>query len=286
MEIKKLGIVGCGLMGSGIAEVCARSGYDVLVSEVNSDFLKKGRERIEASTAKAVEKGKLGEQDRAAILSHIEGTTDIGGFSNCDLVIEAVIEDLEEKKKVFSTLNKICPARAILASNTSCLSVIDMAAMTKRPEKVLGLHFFSPVPVMKLVEVVRTIATDDEAIETAQAFVQSIGKTAVVCKDAPGFIVNRLYLPYTIVAIRALESGLASKEDIDKGVVLGLNYPMGPFTLMDFVGLDIHYHACMAVYEETKDPAYFPPPLLKKMIALGHLGRKTGRGFYDYAKRE
>jgi 3-hydroxybutyryl-CoA dehydrogenase len=286
MEIKKVGIVGYGLMGSGIAEVCARSGYDVLVSEVNSELLSKGRKRIEASTAKAVERGKLDEQERAAILSRVQGTTDINGFSDRDLIIEAVFEDLEEKKKVFSALDKICPAHAILASNTSCLSVIDMAAMTQRPQKVLGLHFFSPVPVMKLVEVIRTFAADDETIETARTFVQSIGKTAVVCKDAPGFIVNRLLLPYMNVAVRALESGLASKEDIDKGVVLGLNYPMGPFTLLDFVGLDVHYHACMAVYEETKDPAYFPPPLLKKMITLGHLGRKTGRGFYDYSKQE
>ena len=286
MEIKKVGIVGYGLMGSGIAEVCARSGCDVLVSEVNSELLSKGRKRIETSTAKAVERGKLDEQERAAILSRVQGTTDINGFGDRDLIIEAVFEDLEEKKKVFSTIDKICPAHAILASNTSCLSVIDMAAMTGRPERVLGLHFFSPVPVMKLVEIVRTFAADDETIETARVFVQSIGKTAVVCKDAPGFIVNRLLLPYTNVAVRALESGLASKEDIDKGVVLGLNYPMGPFALLDFVGLDVHYHACMAVYEETKDPAYFPPPLLKKMITLGHLGRKTGKGFYDYSKQE
>lgn len=286
MEIKKVGIVGYGLMGSGIAEVCARSGYDVLVSEVNSELLSKGSKRIEASTAKAVERGKLDAEEQAAILSRVQGTTDINGFSDRDLIIEAVFEDLEEKKKVFSAMDNICPAHAILASNTSCLSVIDMAAMTRRPQRVLGLHFFSPVPVMKLVEIVRTFATDDETTETARTFVQSIGKTAVVCKDAPGFIVNRLLLPYTNVAVRALESGLASKEDIDKGVVLGLNYPMGPFTLLDFVGLDVHYHACMAVYEETKDPAYFPPPLLKKMITLGHLGRKTGRGFYDYTKQE
>ncbi len=286
MEITKVGIVGYGLMGSGIAEVCARSDYDVLVSEVNSELLSKGRRRIEASTAKAVERGKLDEEQRTAILSRVQGTTDMNSFGDRDLVIEAVFEDLEEKKKVFSALERICPAHAILASNTSCLSVIDMAAMTNRPERVLGLHFFSPVPVMKLVEIVRTFATDDETIEAASAFVQSIGKTPVVCKDAPGFIVNRLLLPYMNVAVRALESGLASKEDIDKGVVLGLNYPMGPFTLMDFVGLDVHYHACMAVYEETKDPAYFPPPLLKKMITLGHLGRKTGKGFYDYTQKE
>ncbi|MEA3254184.1 MAG: 3-hydroxybutyryl-CoA dehydrogenase [Chloroflexota bacterium] len=284
MKIKKVGIVGCGLMGSGIAEVCARSGYDVLASEVAPDILKKGIARIEASTEKAVRKGKASEEDRTATFSRIKGTTDMNDFSDCDLVIEAVIEDIVEKKKVFAKLDKICPPRCILASNTSCLSVIDMAAMTRRPEKVLGLHFFSPVPVMKLLEIVRTISTDDETIKTAQEFGQSIGKTTVLCKDVPGFIVNRLYLPSTLVAIRALEAGMASKEDIDKAMVLGLNYPMGPFTLMDFVGLDIHYHACMAIYEETKDPAYFPPPLLKKMIAAGYLGRKTGKGFYEYNK--
>jgi len=284
MKINKVGIVGCGLMGSGIAEVCARSGYDVLVSEVAPDILKKGIARIEASTERAVRKGKASEEERTATLSRIKGTTDMNDFSDRDLIIEAVIEDIGEKKKVFAELDKIYSPHCILASNTSCLSVIDMAAMTRRPEKVLGLHFFSPAPVMKLVEIVRTISTDNETIKTAQDFVQSIGKAGVLCKDVPGFIVNRVFLPYTLVAVRALESGIASKEDIDQAVVLGLNYPMGPFTLMDFVGLDVHYHACMAVYEETKDPAYFPPPLLKKMIAAGYLGRKTGKGFYEYNK--
>lgn len=282
MEIKKVGIVGCGLMGSGIAEVCARSGYEVVVSEMNSDLLKKGIARIETSTKKAVEKGKATEEDRATTLSRIKGTTNMNDFSNCDLMIEAVIENMDEKKKVFSALDKICPPHTILASNTSSLSIIDMAAMTKRPEKVLGLHFFSPAPVMRLLEIVRTISTDDETIETAREFGQSIGKTTVLCKDAPGFIVNRLYLPYMLTAVRALEAGLATREDIDQAMVMGLNYPMGPFTLMDFIGIDVTYDACMAIYEELKDPVYFPPPLLKKMIAAGHLGRKTRKGFYEY----
>lgn len=284
MEITKVGIAGCGLMGSGVAEVCARAGYDTLVSELSEELLKKGIDRIEASTQKAVDRGKSTADDRAATLSRIRGTISPEDFGDRDLVIEAVFEDMEEKKKIFSALDGICPRHTILASNTSCLSIIDIASVTKRADKVLGLHFFSPAPVMKLLEVVQTISTSDETLDAARAFGEKIGKTTVVCKDSPGFIVNRLYLPYTLVAIRALEEGLASKEDIDKAMVLGLNYPMGPFTLMDFVGIDIHYHACMAVYEELQDPAYFPPPLLKKMMAAGHLGRKTGKGFYDYAK--
>jgi len=283
MDIRKVGIVGCGLMGSGIAEITARAGYDVVVTEVTDDFLKKGLSRIESSTQKAVDKGKATAEDRAATLSRIKGSTNMDDLKDCQLVIEAVIEKMDEKKRVFGILEATCPPETILASNTSSLSITEIAGATKRPDKVIGLHFFSPVPVMRLLEVVRTIMVSDEAVEAGVAYGKSVGKETVVCKDAPGFIVNQLYLPYTLVALRQWERGLATKEDIDKAMQLGLNYPMGPFTLMDFVGLDIHYNACMAIYEETKDPAYFPPPVLKKMIQAGHLGRKTGKGFYDYS---
>jgi len=284
MDIKKVGIVGCGLMGSGIAEITARAGYEVVVTEVTEEFLKKGLSRIEASTQKAVDKGKMAAEDRTALLGRIKGTTDLNELASCQLVVEAVIEKMEEKKRVFAELDHICPPETILASNTSSLSITEIAGATSRPNRVLGLHFFSPVPVMRLLEVIRTIMADEDIIEVGVEYGKAIGKETVVCKDAPGFIVNQLYLPYTLVAIRQWERGLASMEDIDKAMTLGLNYPMGPFTLMDFVGLDIHYNACMAIYEETKDPAYLPPLTLKKMIQAGQLGRKSGKGWYDYSK--
>jgi len=284
MDIKKVGIVGCGLMGSGIAEITARAGYDVVVTEVTDDFLKKGISRIEASTQKAVDKGKMAATDRTSLLGRITGTTDLNELASCQLVVEAVIEKMDEKKRVFGELDRICPPETILASNTSSLSITEIAGATNRPNRVLGLHFFSPVPVMRLLEVIRTIMADEDIIEVGVEYGKAIGKETVVCKDAPGFIVNQLYLPYTLVAIRQWERGLASMEDIDKAMTLGLNYPMGPFTLMDFVGLDIHYNACMAIYEETKDPAYLPPLTLKKMIQAGQLGRKSGKGWYDYSK--
>ena len=285
MEIKKVGIVGCGLMGSGIAEITARAGYDVVVTEVTEDFLKKGISRIEASTQKAVDKGKATAEERTATLGRIKGTTNLDELKSCQLVVEAVIEKMEEKKRVFAELDRICPSETILASNTSSLSITEIAGVTSRPDKVLGLHFFSPVPVMKLLEVVRTLMVDEDVVQVGVDYGNAIGKETVVCKDAPGFIVNQLYLPYTLVAIRQWERGLASMEDIDKAMKLGLNYPMGPFTLMDFVGLDIHYNACMSIYEETKDPAYLPPLTLKKMIQAGQLGRKTGKGWYDYSSK-
>lgn len=285
MDIKKVGIVGCGLMGSGIAEITARAGYDVIVTEVTEEFLKKGISRIEASTQKAVDRGKSTAEERSATLGRITGTTRLDDLKDCQLVVEAVLEVMEEKKRVFSELDRICSPDAILASNTSSLSITEIAASTKTPERILGLHFFSPVPVMKLLEVVKTLVVRDDVVEAGVAYGNSVGKETVVCKDAPGFIVNQLYLPYTLVAVRQWERGLASMEDIDKAMRLGLNYPMGPFTLMDFVGLDIHYNACMAVYEETKDPAYLPPLVLKKMIQAGHLGRKTGKGWYDYSNK-
>ncbi len=285
MDIKRIGVVGCGLMGSGIAEITARAGYDVIVTEVNEAFLKKGISRIEASTQKAVDRGKSTDEERSATLGRITGTTKLDDLKDCQLVVEAVLEVMEEKKRVFSELDRICSPDAVLASNTSSLSITEIAASTKVPERVLGLHFFSPVPVMKLLEVVKTLMVRDDVVEVGVAYGNSVGKETVVCKDAPGFIVNQLYLPYTLVAVRQWERGLASMEDIDKAMRLGLNYPMGPFTLMDFVGLDIHYNACMAVYEETKDPAYLPPLVLKKMIQAGHLGRKSGKGWYDYSNK-
>jgi len=285
MEIKKVGIVGCGLMGSGIAEITARAGYEVVVTEVAEEYLKKGIARIESSTQKAVDRGKMTAEERVMTLARVQGSTSLDDLNRCQLVIEAVVEKMDEKKRIFGILDTTCPPDTILASNTSSLSITEIASVTNRPDKVIGLHFFSPVPAMRLLEVVRTMMASDTSIEAGVAYGKSVGKETVVCKDAPGFIVNQLYLPYTLVALRQWERGLATKEDIDKAMQLGLNYPMGPFTLMDFVGLDIHYNACMAIYEETRDPAYFPPPVLKKMIQAGHLGRKTGKGFYDYGSK-
>ncbi len=282
MEIKKVGVVGAGLMGSGIAQVCAQSGYETVVSEVSDELLNKGLGTIKGNLARNVEKGKLAKQDEEAILARLKGTTNISDFAGCDLVIEVVIEKMELKKQVFTDLDKICPKHAILASNTSCLSIIEMASVTQRPAQVMGMHFFNPVPVMRPVELVRSIATSDETMNTARKFSESLGKEVVIAKDTPGFIVNFLFIPYLLDAIRALENGLASREDIDAGIRLGLNHPMGPLTLADFIGLDTVYFIACAMYEEYKDAKYAPPPLLKQMITANWLGRKTGKGFYDY----
>ena len=282
MEIKRVGVVGCGLMGSGITEVCARAGYSVVVSDINQELLDKGMRTLKSSLDAGVKKGKLTEQDREATLGRLKGTLKMEDYRDCDLVIEVVIENLEEKRKVFATLDKVCPQHAILASNTSCLSILDMAMATKRPAQVVGMHFFQPAPIMRLVEVVRTILSSDETIETAKAFCQSVGKKPILCKDIPGFIVNRLAISFLLTAIRGLEEGLATREDIDQGVMLGLNHPLGPLQLADFIGLDTIYYICSAMYEELKDPLYAPPTLLKKMVIAGHLGRKSGKGFYDY----
>ncbi len=284
MAIKKIGVIGCGLMGSGIAEVCARSGYDVVVSEINQKFLDKGLASINASLTRAADKGKINTQDKDAALSRIAGVVGLESLNDRDLVIEVVIENMEEKKRVFSTLDKVCPPHAILASNTSCLSVTQMAVVTKRPDKVLGMHFFNPVPVMKPVEIVTTILTSEETLNTARAVSKTLGKEVVVAKDTPGFIVNRLLIPYLLDAIRLYESGVATREDLDAAMTLGLNHPMGPLTLSDFVGLDTLLFIADAMYEEFKNPAFAAPPLLRKMILAGWLGRKSGRGFYEHKK--
>jgi len=282
MEIKKVGVVGCGSMGAGITQLCAQSGYQVVVSEINDEFLKKGLASIDKTLARSVEKGRISQQDKDAILGRIKGTTNTKDFSDCDLVIEAAIENLDLKKKIFAELDGICPKHAILATNTSCLSIIDMAVVTKRPDKVLGLHFFNPAPIMKLLEMVRTITTSDEVVKTSQKFGQSLGKTTVIAQDAPGFIVNRLWIPFLLHAIRLYEDGVASREDIDNAISLGLNYPMGPLTLSDMVGIDVVKFVADALYEQLRDPRYVTPTLVDKMVAAGWLGRKTGRGFYEY----
>ena len=278
-------MVGCGQMGGGIAQVCAQSGYPVLVSEINDELLEKGLASIEASLTRNVQKEKITQQDKDATVARIKGTTDIRDFGECDLVIEAAIENMDLKKKIFSELDKVCPQHAILATNTSCLSIIDMAVATKRPDKVLGLHFFNPAPVMKLLEVVRTVATSEDTLEAGKNFGQSVGKTIVLVQDAPGFIVNRLMVPQILNAIQMLESGVATKEDIDTGITLGLNHPMGPLALADLVGLDTVLFIANGIYNELRDAQYAAPTLLKKMVAAGWLGRKIGKGFYDYTEK-
>jgi 3-hydroxybutyryl-CoA dehydrogenase len=282
VEIKKVGVVGCGTMGSGIVQICAQSGYQVVVSEINEEFLNKGLKSIDSTLSRNVEKGRMTQEDKDAVISRIKGTTQYEDFSECDLMIEVAIEKMDLKKEIFSKLDKICPEHAILSTNTSCLSVMDIAMVTSRPEKVLGLHFFNPVPVMQLLEIVNTITTSEDTLNTSKAFGESVGKTIVVTKDAPGFIVNRLLIPFILNAIRLYETGIASKEDIDAGMRLGANHPMGPLALADLIGLDTVQLIAGAVYEEIKDTAFISPVLLNKMVTAGRLGRKTGEGFYSY----
>lgn len=282
-EIETIAVVGCGLMGSGIAEVAARAGYATIVREVNEELLEKGLGRIRKSLDRAVEKGKLESADRDAAMDRIRGTTDLEELAEADLVVEAIVENLDVKKDLFSKLDRICPQHTLFASNTSSLTITEMAAATERPDRFVGLHFFNPVPVMKLVEVVRTIATSEEAFRRAYEFTASVGKEPVEAKDASGFIVNRLLVPYMLDAIRALEQGLGSVEDLDKGMVLGTGHPMGPFTLADFVGIDTLFRIAEIMYGEYAETRFAPPPLLRRMVTLGYFGRKTGRGFYDYS---
>jgi 3-hydroxybutyryl-CoA dehydrogenase len=286
MEIRTVGVVGCGLMGSGIAEVCARSGYQTIVREVDDAVLARGLDRIEQSMGTAVARGRLTTADREGALERLRGVTSLEALADCDLVIEAVTEQPQAKIDVFKILDAACAPATILASNTSSIPIIDLASATKRPDRVLGLHFMNPVPVMRLIEMVRAITTSDETVQDARAFGESLGKRVIVSKDRAGFIVNMLLVPYLLEAIRMYESGFAAKEDIDLGMMLGTNHPMGPLTLLDYVGLDTTYYIANILYEELHEPKYAPPPLLKQMVTAGFLGRKSGRGFYDYAGGE
>ncbi|MDT8368195.1 MAG: 3-hydroxybutyryl-CoA dehydrogenase [Longimicrobiales bacterium] len=283
MKIEKVGVAGAGLMGSGIAEVSAKAGFDVLVRELNDEAAEGGRARIEKSLARAVEKGKLDAGDRDDALGRIAFTTEIDDLSDRDLVIEAIVENLDAKNELFGRLDQLCGEHTIFASNTSSLTVTDMAAATRRPDRVIGLHFFNPVPVMKLVEVVRTIATSDATFETAYDFTRAIGKEPIAAKDNSGFVVNLLLVPYMLDAIRQLERGVASISDIDTGMMLGCGYPMGPFTLCDFVGNDTTLRIAEIMFDEYREQRYAPPPLLRRIVAMGRYGRKTGKGFYDYS---
>ena len=273
-------------MGSGIAQVCAQAGYQTVVREVHDDLVKRGLGGIEKQLGKSVEKGKLAADERDAIAGRLSGTTNLDDLKDCDIIIEAIVEDLDLKNEIWRTLDAVCPAHTIFASNTSSLTIADMAAATKRPERMVGLHFFNPVPVMKLVEVVKTIATDADVFRTAFEFAASLGKEPIVCKDNSGFVVNLLLVPYMMDAIRALEQGVASIEDIDKGMKLGTGYPMGPFVLSDFVGLDTLDKIGGIMFEEYKEKRYASPPLLRRMVSLGYYGRKSGKGFYDYSGDE
>jgi 3-hydroxybutyryl-CoA dehydrogenase len=282
-EIKRVGVLGCGLMGSGIAQVAAAAGYETLVREVSDELCERGIGGIGKQLGKSVEKGKLAAGDRDAIVGRLRGTTNLEDLKDCDIIIEAVVEDLAVKNEMWQTLDAVCGPDTIFASNTSSLTIADMAAATKRPERMVGLHFFNPVPVMKLVEVVKTIATDPAVFDTAFAFAKSLGKEPIVCKDNSGFVVNLLLVPYMMDAIRALSEGVASIEDIDKGMQLGTGYPMGPFVLSDFVGLDTLDKIGGIMFDEYKEKRYASPPLLKRMVSLGYFGRKSGKGFYDYS---
>ncbi len=285
MSIKKVGVLGCGLMGSGIAEVCAKAGLDTVVREVSQELVDKGLARIQGSLGKAVEKGKLDAEARDAALGRLRGAVDLADLADCDLVVEAIVENLDEKRKTFSALDEVVKKDAIFASNTSSLTITQMSMFTSRPERFVGLHFFNPVPVMKLVEVVRTLITSDETFERVFDFARAVGKEPIACRDNSGFIVNRLLVPYLLDAIRALEEGIGSVEDIDKGMQLGCGYPMGPFTLLDFVGLDTTYYIANIMFDEYREKRFAPPPLLKQMVLAGRLGKKSGRGFYDYSKK-
>ena len=283
MAIKKVGVVGCGLMGSGIAQVCAAAGFETVVREVAPEVVDKGLKSIEKNLARLVEKATITEAQKAEIRGRLKGTTAIEDLKDCDLVIEAIIEQLPAKRELFAKLDTLCGPATIFASNTSSLTITEISTATKRPERFVGLHFFNPVPVMKLVEVVRTIATDPAVYDEMVDFGAKVGKVPVRAHDSTGFIVNRLLVPYLLDAIRALEEGVGSIEDIDNAMKLGCGHPMGPLTLLDFVGLDTTYYIANIMFEEFREKRFASPPLLKRMVLAGWNGRKAGRGFYDYS---
>jgi 3-hydroxybutyryl-CoA dehydrogenase len=282
MEIKKVGVVGCGLMGSGIAQVSAQSGYPTTVTEVSEEILRAGLKRIDEFLAIGVSKGKVRPEEKRATQERLTGSTDLDALKDCDLVIEAVVEDLRLKKETFARLDGIVKPEGVFASNTSSLSITEMAAATRRPRRFIGLHFFNPVPLMRLVEVARTIETDPEVETKATAFARALGKTPIRTTDRTGFIVNRLLVPYILDAIRALEEGAGTITDIDQGMKLGCGHPMGPFTLLDLVGIDTTYFIANIMFEEFRERRFAAPPLMKRMVLAGFHGRKTGKGFYDY----
>jgi 3-hydroxybutyryl-CoA dehydrogenase len=282
MSINTVGVLGCGLMGSGIAQISAAAGYKTIVREVEQGLLNRGLGRIQKFLSDGVAKGKLTAEAQETTLGNLSGTTAIEDLGGCDLIIEAIIENVEEKARVFSALDTAVGAATIFCSNTSSLCITELAAQTTRPDRFAGLHFFNPVPLMKLVEVIRALTTSDRTYQTVFGFAGSLGKEPITAPDRPGFIVNRLLVPYLLDAIRSFEHGLGTIEDIDKGMKLGCGYPMGPFTLLDFVGLDTTYYIANIMFEEYREPAYAPPPLLKRMVLAGWLGRKSGQGFYKY----
>lgn len=282
-EIERVGVVGCGLMGSGIAQVAAQAGYRTFVREVDQGVLDRGLASIESGLNRAVKKERIAASERDAILDRIRGTVDLAPLGECDIVIEAIVEEMGPKEELFGALDDLCKATTLFASNTSSLSITELAATTERPDRVVGLHFFNPVPVMKLVEVVKTVTTSADTFTRTFAFARALGKEPIAAKDTSGFVVNLLLIPFLLDAISALERGVASVEDIDKGMSLGTGHPMGPFALLDFVGLDTTYRIAEIMFDEYRDRRYAPPPLLKRMVLAGMYGRKSGRGFYDYS---
>jgi 3-hydroxybutyryl-CoA dehydrogenase len=283
MSIRNVGVVGCGLMGSGIAQLCAQKGYRTIVREINDKALQQGMDRIRGFLADGVNRGKVPQAQMDQTLAGLTGTTNLADFKDCDLVIEAVVETLEEKRKVFADLDRICKPETIFASNTSSISITAQAAATKRMDRFIGLHFMNPPPIMKLVEIVRPEVTSAETYAAAKTFAESLGKRVVTARDTPGFIVNLLLVPYLCEAVRALDHGLATREDIDTSMELGCNMPMGPLKLLDFVGLDTTLSIIDVLYDEFHDPKYAAPPLLRRMVAAGTVGKKVGHGFYEYA---